>query len=434
MSNKLDRYLQNAPRILNAKVNPIVKGLFEAWSAGDGQIEIEIQNTKDQLFVLTAEAEFLDRLASNLGVSRPPELGLLDEDFRKLIPNLSLKAKQIRSIFYDTMDVFFGPLFSRANLNSLNVAPYDVSPGDSLVILVDGVRREVGVRSDDIAIPGAATAEEIVNIINRISQVTATVVDEQFTGDERVNIRTNTTGARGSLEILVESTMISPTKLDFGLDRVTILDLNQRTALYEVNNREIIIELPAVVPTLRRTLRGSHHFHADATLKSPEPPNNGIWQGSFAFSPQGEPFTITSQRATLQQNVQRSDVYVNLTVDDTSELPNEPGFLVFGFGRNNQESPIPYISIPNANTILMDPSYVFQENHAPGTVINYISAREAYTPNEDGSDLAIYLTSPADARLAVQRLLETLKAAGVVIRFIILLPEYRYLTCKNPFE
>lgn len=434
MSNKLDRYLQNAPRILNAKVNPIVKGLFEAWAAGDGQIEIEIQNTKDQLFVLTAEAEFLDRLASNLGVSRPPELGLLDEDFRKLIPNLSLKAKQIRSIFYDTMDVFFGPLFSRANLNSLNVAPYDVSPGDNLVILVDGVRREVGARTEDIAIPGAATAEEIINIINRISQVTATVVDEQISGDERINIRTNTVGPRGSLEILAESTMISPTKLDFALDPVTILDLNQRTALYEVNNREIIIELPAVVPTLRRTLRGSHHFHADATLKGPEAPNNGVWQGSFAFSPQGEPFTITSQKATLQQNVQRSDVYVNLTVDDTSDIPNEPGFLIFGFGRNNQESPVPYISIPNTNTILMDPSYVFQENHAPGTVINYISAREAYSPNEDGSDLAIYLTSPADARLAVQRLLETLKAAGVVIRFVILLPEYRYLTCKNPFD
>ena len=54
--------------------------------------------------------KYLDKLAGDYGVKRPTVLGMLDADFRELIPNLSIKPKQIRKAFYDTMRVFWGDL------------------------------------------------------------------------------------------------------------------------------------------------------------------------------------------------------------------------------------------------------------------------------------------------------------------------------------
>lgn len=195
----------------------------------------------------------------------------------------------------------------------------------------------------------------------------------------------------------------------------------------------MIIEIPAIVPTLRRTLKGSHHIHADSTLQTPVAPANGIWQGSFLFNPGGSAFTITQNSANTQEILEEGDVYVKVTVDDASQIPDAPGFLIFGFGRSNQEFPVEYIGRPNNNTILLDPSHVFEKDHSVGTTVNFLSARDAYEPRQDGTDLAIYLTSPVDARAKVQEILETLKAAGIVITFRVLLPDYKYL-CRNPFE
>lgn len=430
--SKIERYIQNSPKVYKAKVNPVLNAILEAWAAGDAECETQIANTKEQLFVRTSRGQWLDRLGSGLGVDRPASLGLLDEDYQELIPNLSLKAKTVRSIFYDTMDVFWGPLFSRANITTLNVAPFNVSPGDVFKVIIDGIEAdEVTALPEDIANPGAATAEEIAAILNRIDGITASVIQDQLSGTDYVNVRTDTVGPRGAIQV-VASTMVGGSKLDFNLDENTILSLEQRTVIYEIRQRELIIEIPAVVPTLRRTLRGSHHFHSDETLEAPVPPNNGVWQGSFFFETSGPAFTVTSNYCESQEILEEGNVYTKVTVDDASNIPNEPGFLVFNFGREGQEQPVPYIGRPNNNTILLDPSHVFQKTHLANSSINYIQQKLAYTPRIDGSDLAIYFTSPVDARRIVQGLLRKLKAAGVVIKFIILLPEYRYLV-DNPY-
>lgn len=105
---------------------------------------------------------------------------------------------------------------------------------------------------------------------------------------------------------------------------------------------------------------------------------------------------------------------------------------MLNFGRMTQEVPIKYRGVPNANTILIDPSYVFKNDHASGQIINVISAQEPFTPNKDGSDYAIYLTSPSGAREVVQEILATLAAAGIIVKFLILAPKYKYLI-DNPY-
>lgn len=431
--SKFDRFARVIPKLYKPRVNPAVKGLLRAWAVSDDEIVQQLKNTKAQIFVRNAEGEYLDRLGSGLGVSRPAALGLLDSDFQELIPNLSLKAKQVRKIFYDTADIFWGPLFSRANTETQNVAPFNVSAGDIFKVKVDnGDEQSIKALAGDIATPGAATADEIATILSRAKSATVSVIEDQLTGDKSINIRTNTPGPKGSIEV-VSSTMVGASKLDFTLQNFKITDLDQRVALYQIRSRELIIELPAIVPALRRTLKGSHHFHTDSTLESPVAPENGVWQGSFLFSPTGVSYTVTQKVATLQQAVMAGSVVPTLTVSGADDIDNAPGYLIFDWGKNNEEQPVRYIGRPNANTLLIDPSHVFTKSHAIGEQINLlVFDLKPAVPRTAGDDLAIYLTSPSDAREIVQTILRNLAAAGVIVTFVILAPDYAYLS-TNPY-
>ena len=434
-NDNLKKMIDTMPRVFQPQYNRVMSALIQAIAESDDEIQTQVANAKDQIFIRTASGQYLDRAANSLGVSRPPSLGLSDEQFQNLIPNLSLKPKQIKKSFYDTADVFWGPLFSRANVTSVNAAPFNVSTGEFIKIKIDnGPVQTIKVLAGDLAVDGAATAEEIQVILSRVKGATTIVQEDSVTGDQRINLRTDTPGSVGSIEILDTSTMIGGAKLDLPIGSFDILNLAQRVAVYNITPNELLIEIPAIVPALRRTLKGSHHFHSDGTLEPPQPTANGIWAGSFFFNPdgQGGTFTISSQVVTLNQTVNKGEVYTALSVTGTSAIENPSGVFLTNFGMGTQEGPIKYRGVPNANTLLIDPSYVWRSNHFAGEKINVLTAQEPYTPRRDGTDLAIYLTSPSGAREIIQEILDSLKAAGIVIHFLVLAPKYRYLI-DNPY-
>lgn len=431
---KLKKFLRTIPKVFKPGSNPVINALLQGFAGADEEISTQIQNTKAQLFVRTAEGQNLDKLANSLGVSRPVSLGLTDGEYQNLIPNLSLKAKQIRKTFYDTAEVFWGPLFIYTNAQTANFGPFNVSIGDTFEISVDnGEPQKIKAITGDIAINGAATAQEIVNILSRIRGVTATIQVDALTGDEAVNIRTNTPGAAGALEIIASS-MVGVSKLNFTVKKYEVIQQPQRVVIYEIRPNEVLIEIPAIVPALRRTLKGSHHLHADSTLEGPVPPSNGIWQGSFLYDSSGtqQTFTVSRQKAISEEGLVKGNVYTKITVDDTVNITSQSGFLVFGWGLDSEEQPVRFRGVPNSKTILLDPSYVFQNDQPIGTPINVIVDQKPYKPRRDGTDLAIYLTSPSDAREVVQRILASLAAAGVIVNFVVLAPDYIY-HIDNPY-
>lgn len=430
--NKLDKFIKFMPKELKPGFNPVLNALLRAWAGQDEEIMQQLINTKAQLFVKTAEGTYLDRLASNFGVSRPFSLGLLDEDFQQLIPNLSLKQKQITKSFYDTMDVFWGPEFSRANVTSTVVQPYNVSAGDSFELRVDGgATQKVTIAPGDTRFPGAATAAELVRVLSRLTGITVTAAQDPASVDIRLNIRTNTPGTRGSIEFLSGFGALGITQNN----KYRVTDLAQRSVLYQINAGEILIELPAIVPTLRRTLKGSHHFHATSVIEPSIAPANVTWQGSFVYSSEEDPFVATSTKTGLAQTILKGSVLNEITVDDSSQFPGTGGKLMFDFGKGEQEYPVTYIAVPNNNTILIDPGYSFQNTHLSGATVNLLLPNQStpYKPRKDGSDLAVYLTSPANARDVVQEILKSLTAAGITVSFLVLLPTYTYLI-DNPYS
>lgn len=110
----------------------MIRGLLKAWAVSDDEVEVQIKETKDQIFVDTASARYLDMLASNVGVSRGPELGIEDADFRKLIPVLSYYPKQVRKTLIALLDVFWGSGFTRPNINSGNEESFNFGPAGTL--------------------------------------------------------------------------------------------------------------------------------------------------------------------------------------------------------------------------------------------------------------------------------------------------------------
>ncbi len=427
MPTKLEKYIKTIPKVFKPANNPVINALIQALAEADEEASTQIQNTKAQLFVRTAEGRYLDKLANSLGVSRPVDIGLSDSQFQELIPNLSLKHKQIRKSLYDTADVFWGPLFSRANVTSNNTATFNVSVGDEIQIKVDGgAIQKIKVLTGDIATGGAATATEIATILNRGAGVTASIVTDPLTSNDSINLRTNTPGPTGSIEILTSS-MVGASKLDFTVAKYELNQLDQRVAIYEIKPNEIVMEIPALVPALRRTLLGSHHFHADETLA-------GDWKGSFIYNSGGSSsYSVSGEETTIDEALVKGEVYTKVTVDDATVITSQSGTLIFDWGGNNEEVGVKYRGVPNSKTVLLDPSYTFQKTHNINTKINVLADDKNETdPNVDGSDLAIYINSPVSARSIVEEILRTLTAAGIIITFVVLAPKFKYL-CQNPY-
>lgn len=435
MTEKFNKYKRNIPKPFKVGNNPVITALVEGFAQEDTEISQQIQNTKAQLFVRTAEGQFLDRLANSVGVERPVTLGLLDSEFQELIPNLSLKAKQLRKTFYDTADVFWGPKFSRANVTTSGFEPFLISVGEKLIISVDnGDTQTIKVLSNDLEVNGTATAEEVQAILSRIRNVTAEIVTDALTGDRQINIRTNTPGAVGNIEIFEDSTILGSSKLSFDSGKYELNQLDQRVCIYEIRPNEVVIEIPAIVPKLKRTLSGSHHFHEDSTLEPVIAPGNGQWLGSFFYNPDGSSatYTVSKQKATILEVLAKGNVYTKVTVDNSNEFLDKSGVLIFDWGGSNEEVGVRFRGVPNSNTVLLDPSYKFIKDHGINEIINVLISQTPYSPKRSGEDLAIYLTSPSDARLVVQNILSSLAAAGVIVNFVILAPEYKYLI-DNPY-
>ena len=157
---------------------------------------------------------------------------------------------------------------------------------------------------------------------------------------------------------------------------------------------------------------------------------NNKYFNSYIYNPKAS-FFPSRQRTILKSEITAGTNPVKITVDDASHIPNEPGHLIFNFGRNNEEVLVPYIGRPNNSTITLDASYIFANNHILNEIINFIPVAQGYDPKDDGSDYATYITGTKKAVEVVQDIIKRIKAVGVVLRWIIKYPEYNFNCCDD---
>ena len=334
--SKFKRLSQALPGLYRPEVNTMIGGLLKAWGLGDDDVVVQLKEAKKQIFVEEASDRYLDYLANNVGVSRTAELGIEDADFRNLVPVLSYFPKQVRKTIIALLDVFWGSGFTRPNINSGNIEPYDFSPesvltgqvtfkvnetvvtgvgtqfltevqpgsyikastasgklyakvsaviSNTLLLLSDvpdnmptavnvtavkadildleyevdngADRRKIRFKPNAFEDLTAVSAQELADAINKDIEhnknLTASVFIDPLAGN-KLNLRTNTSGLQGSIQIL-GGTANSPSRLNFTLDK----QIETKCSVYEVNPNEIVIRIPSSVPVLRRKLQGSAH-------------------------------------------------------------------------------------------------------------------------------------------------------------------------------
>lgn len=146
---------------------PNFNALIESL-ADEGQrlVDLSVAVT-DQLTISTASGVYLDKKLADVGVTRPPELGMSDFSFRKM--GIAITAtKQLTSLVHTVLETFYGTAAVRAYTESTAAEPYNLTDGMELLIaLEDDEQIEIPLAESDFIDIGQATAAEISAVITR---------------------------------------------------------------------------------------------------------------------------------------------------------------------------------------------------------------------------------------------------------------------------
>lgn len=134
-----------------------------------------------------------------------------------------------------------------------------------------------------------------------------------------------------------------------------------------------------------------------------------------------QPFTVSDIGTTLTQDLDGTLPRV-ISVKDSSQFPDAQGYIILGYGTNEQEGPIPYISRPSNNTLLISPAYTIKTLHLSGSDVALVSVKAPVTVSRDGFDYPFYLTDVVSGRVYAQDLINSVAATGINIVFTILYP------------
>jgi len=373
MVSKLKKMQLYVPSLIKPYTNPGIRGLLYSWAGEDDLVVQAINDAKEQIYVATAQAHYLNWLGSNVGVFRPSEFNLSDVLFRRLIPALSFAPKQVLPSVKDVLDIFFGE-------NNPKVFVAEVRPNQIEIQIpssVPALRRSLA---------GSHHFHNYSGIIDSIDNVAKELVisldgdDKELKEDELANAMI----AQGlHFEIIVSNT-VGDNSVQFGAGAdLSLFTAGERFMMAGINN----------------------------------------YPGSFITDPSA-PVVVTKYRGILGQSITAGVVTPNLTMTDASGIPDEPGLLMFNYGKPNQEILIKYYGRPNNSTILIDPSYNFLFDHTSGELVNVIKTPNP-KPDKYGSDYKVYLVGVTAARVLAQRIIESIIAAGVVINWTIISPEIK---------
>lgn len=138
-------------------------------------------------------------------------------------------------------------------------------------------------------------------------------------------------------------------------------------------------------------------------------------------------FVLSSLTGDLAQtiNAGQSPKIINI---GPNNLDSVGGQLIFDFGTSFQEGPVRYLFKPSANTIALDPAYVFINDHDVGSAVTAIRSKGPHKISNFGAEFAPYITDPTVARDILEKLILEVKSVGIFVEFLIRYPDQLYAT------
>lgn len=142
----------------------------------------------------------------------------------------------------------------------------------------------------------------------------------------------------------------------------------------------------------------------------------------------GAPFVLSSLTSTIQSEIKAGNNVRTLQIDSGNNIENEESYAIFDFGTEFQEGPVRILYKPTANSLQLDPAYVFKQNHEIGSSVTVIRKRGAIVMSGLGKEYAPYVTDPSVAREVLQNLMKQVKSVGIFIEFLVRYPQQLYNT------
>ncbi len=186
---------------------PVWTALINAVAVGQQMNFENAARAFHQFFDNTASGVFLDRRAARVGLTRPPGLGMSDEDFRKYL--IAFSNDQITSgAFLEMLSVFYGDDTLKAHCLSGLSEPFSLKNGDDLVVEVDGDQTYI-IQFFDTDVPQLSSVTALslsMVILQKLRALGAKIICLPYfspdTNSTKIKLSTETLGLAGSIRIL----------------------------------------------------------------------------------------------------------------------------------------------------------------------------------------------------------------------------------------
>lgn len=154
-------------------------------------------------------------------------------------------------------------------------------------------------------------------------------------------------------------------------------------------------------------------------------PSGSNQVGPYVYEPQAG-LGITSTSTTSTQSIAGGRGVSSLAVASAASFP-EGGYLVFGFGTDQEIGPVPFYGKTDATHLKIDGSFVFPDSIASGFDVTLLVQKGPWAPETPASVGSFYLTASTAGRTAAQGYINEVVAAGVNVNEIISYPGDRGL-------
>ncbi len=190
-------------------------------------------------------------------------------------------------------------------------------------------------------------------------------------------------------------------------------------SVVDYENNIVNIQNMLLANTLTIIYTGAQNIIASGPLgnKTVLMPNEyGPYGYDFAY-----PFVVSATSTTLEQELDSTKSRV-ISVENSSAFPNSQGYIVFEYGSENQEGPVPYIATPDSTTLLVSPAYTIQKTHAAGTSVFLVASNAPVVITQNGTDYPFYVTDTAPGWEYAEQLINSVTAAGINVVITVLYP------------
>jgi len=185
---------------------PTWEAIIAGLATGDASVKAMAQSAFDQLFLTSASGSYLTKRASDYGIARPANIGISDQDFRKLAI-ATVSSKLTSSAVADILEVLCGTETVRAYADAAVNEPMTLNDGTTLSILVDELHLvNVTLNRTDFAIIRRALVDEVAAVINRAfedagANAYATSTQDTTTGVKKLRVYSGSRGLVSAIRI-----------------------------------------------------------------------------------------------------------------------------------------------------------------------------------------------------------------------------------------